>query len=1036
MDDDIRDYAYHLFVEEAPELLQTLETGLLSIGQNRSPAQVHTLMRAAHSLKGNAASLGFDELKRLAHRFEDAIKTLHSDQLVVTPELESRFLSACDCLQAAINTGIQSGEFLPPSQAEAVFAQLETQLAHVDPSQFDLPSSQDMGIDLRRTLFEVDIARALTELQEALSPDPSSSSGLATLQTTAQTFHDLGQMLDLADFADISSRVVQLLQTNPEVAAQVAPLAMEAWQSSRSAILADRDPPALSAFPPLTALLRHFGQEIADEPDTIAHFFEPEQRQPDFEGAFDWGSPTVEVEISGVKDPLLDQVDIEPDLEGAFDWGSPTLEPESSDLEESPPLTEGSAIDIDLLSLDDFSLNAESPEALTEESPTEVRKELEEGRDDLSHVVPTLAEDPSRAISVRVSLGQLETVTSQAAELSISRNQLQRQQQVFRQTVTRLQQKVSQLQNHGIRLDQLADQLVTAQAITAHSPWPVPTTSAGGTSSWQQGFDALELDRYSTLSLEIQEVLESVAQITETTADLTLYLDQSEQTLRLHASGLTALNDDLMAARMVPLGKVFERLPRVVRDLAVAQQKQVQLEIQGSQVWVDKPVLDQLYTPLLHLVRNAVDHGIETPAERLAPSPSSQGSKSEPPQIRITAYRQGGQVVIQVRDNGRGIDRAAVKQRAIQHQLLTPTQLDTLTDPALLDLIFTPGFTTADRISEVSGRGVGLDDVRTQITALKGSVAVTSTPGQGTTFTLRIPLTLGLAQLTLCGVGRSTFAFPVDTITEIIQVPQVASTSQISVEWRQQSVTIRPLQSLLRYSTAASALVSDPVAPQDPQTVLIFERDKEVVGIAVDRLVAQLELAVKPLGSELAAPGYFYGFTVGATGILIPVLDGWALGQHQGSLSGEVAAACHLPKTERTRILVVEDSLVMRRVLVQQLERADFEVMQAKDGQEAWEQLEQMPPVDLILCDVEMPRMNGFELLHQRRQNPAFQGIPVVMLTSRSGQKHRQLATLLGANAYLTKPCLQYELLATVNKVLSEKPLETASASHLSPPVR
>ncbi|MEN9221935.1 MAG: hybrid sensor histidine kinase/response regulator [Thermostichus sp. BF3_bins_97] len=949
IDADIRDYAYQLFVQEAPELLQTIESILLALSQERNPSDIHTLMRTTHSLKGNAASLGLDSVMELAHRLESAVKALHSDSLQITPELESSFLAASDCLRDTIQAGIRSGSFATPAQTEAIYAHLEAQLAHVEVDDFVLPSTSDFGIDLRQSLFEIDVARSLEELARILAQgDPSTLT--QHLKTQAQAFADLGQMLELPNFTALSNGVLQALEAQPEAVISLGEWALSAWRQAQETIVSGGDPPPPEAFPDLAAWIG-----APATPPTL----EVEPLEPDFE----WGSP-----------PSATGPDLSPDPD-LFTTLASSLE----ELDLSPELEPTPTTILE-------------PVAVAATDPIEAR-------------LPPTAPTPD--VTVRVDLQRLDKISAQVGELSISRNQLQMQQDLVRQTAASLKRRLKTLRNHSVQLERIADQLIVSGVATPLTP-TAKDPVLESTPEWHTNFDALELDRYSSLNLIIQEVLEESAQIEETLEDLNLYLGQSEQTLRLHAKGLTELNEELVSARMLPISRVLERLPRVVRDLALAQRKQVQVQLEGSEVLVDKPVLDQLYTPLVHLVRNAVDHGLEPPQERQLRGKARTGV------LLISAFRQGGQVVIQVRDDGRGIDRAAVGKRAVEQGLCKPSDLNTLEDAALLNFIFAPGFSTARQVSEVSGRGVGLDSVRAELATVRGTVSVQSTPGVSTTFTLRIPLTLGLTQLILCEAGRFTYAFPVDTVAEILQVPL----NTPSLEWQGQSLRIQPLLHLLRYGVAAGQLHQGTLTPEDIQTVLICERDGTAVAIAVDRLVAQQELAVKPLGSELVAPAYFFGCTVGATGMLIPILDGWALGQLGHATPAEGTLRCPVIPHQKLRLLVIDDSAMMRQTLARQLERAGYEVAQARDGQEALTHLEHQQPVSLILCDVEMPRMNGFEFLNQRRKAPHLAGIPVVMLTSRSGQKHRRLAMQLGADAYLTKPCLEYELLAQVEALL------------------
>ncbi|MDX2270439.1 MAG: hybrid sensor histidine kinase/response regulator [Cyanobacteriota bacterium] len=953
IDADIRDYAYQLFVEEAPELLRQIESTLLTLTQGLSSSDIHALMRATHSLKGNAASLGLESVQTLAHRLESAVKALQSETLVITPNLESSFLAASDCLSYLLTQGIQTGHYRLPPEAEAIFRELETQLAHVEVNEFALPTTSDYGIDLRQSIFEVDVSRSLSELAATIQQgDPTILGRL--LRSQAQAFVDLGQMLDLPIWSDLSLAILQSL-TDPSLSATgLAPLAHQAWQTLQTAILRGEDLPSLST---LTALLPSTPlnsppSELADKPVPI-----PES---ELESDFDWGFPSNPTPLAAEEDFFQQLVESLPDL----------APPATQTVSPIPPLL-ASGIPL----------------------PTAQPNKEEQGQ-------------PS--LSIRIEQQRLDKIGAQVGELSISRNQMQRQQEWIRQLVEGLRWRLKGLRERSLRLERIGDQMISADSALA---LPVlPPLSPGNPVGKETSFDTLELDRYSNLNLLIQEVLEESAQVEETLDDLSLYVNQLEQTLRYHGKGVSELNEELMAARLLPILRVFERMPRLARDLARAQNKTVEIRLQGSEVLVDKLILDQIYTPLVHLVRNAIDHGIEPPSERQA--------ESKPPvaQLSISAIRQGGQVLVQVKDDGRGIDPDRIRQQVLAQGLADSDDLKIKGDPAVLDWIFAPGFSTASQVSEISGRGVGLNAVRNHVQAIKGTVSVQSTPKRGTTFTLRLPLTLGLTQLILVRAGRSDYAFPIDTVVEILPVTVGIPTCV----WRGRTLTLKPLLSLLHYGLAAQSLIIDAGLPAEQPSALIFERDGEVAAIVIDYLVAQQELIIKPLDSGLPTPDYFYGCTVGATGLLIPVLDGWTLAQQTSLLAPQQQASFPSAGLSdgKQHLMVIDDSVMMRQTLARQLERAGYRVSQAKDGQEALTQLASQPDVDLIFCDVEMPRMNGFELLAHRRKTPELADTPVVMLTSRSGQKHRRLAMQLGADAYLTKPCLEYELLAALNELL------------------
>ncbi|HEY9610232.1 hybrid sensor histidine kinase/response regulator [Allocoleopsis sp.] len=653
---------------------------------------------------------------------------------------------------------------------------------------------------------------------------------------------------------------------------------------------------------------------------------------------------------------------------------------------------------------------------------------------------------PVPTLSVRVDSERLARMNNVVGELAINRNGLSLQNQQLQRSVRELLDRFSQVQNVVGHLRELSDQMLVAPERHNYET-SIPTVNQVGELIIRQGdFDALELDRYGVLNSRLQGLIEDMAQLEEAVDDVALFAKQSNRTLEQQRQMLTQLRDELMWARMLPLSEVLNRFPRLLRDLSTTYHKSVSLHLSGTGVLVDKAALEKLYDPLLHLLRNAFDHGIESPEVR------RQQGKSEEGRIEIRAYHQGSQTIIEVKDDGQGLDIESIGRRALEMGFLSPEQLANTPNHRLFEFLFEPGFSTAKQVSELSGRGVGLDVVRSQMRSLKGSITVASSPGAGTTFTLRLPLTLTIAKLLVCLVGSTAIALPSDSVEEIV-VPksdQVKTTGeQRFLRWREQIVPAYRLGDILDYacplpdSCPSKALVSVPSPSDWALPMLVLRQEQQVLALEIDRLVTEQELVIKPFGSAIAPPSFTYGCTILGDGSLIPVIDGTVLldqllghdsattristGSRPITLSlNENASMSHTKAGSTTHhaptVLVVDDAAALRRTLALTLERAGCRVLQARDGREAIEQLRQgSSTVNLVVCDIEMPNMNGFEFLGQRRQDPQMSNIPVVMLTSRSNDKHRWLAMRLGATAYFTKPYLEQEFLAAIKHIIDEK---------------
>ncbi len=1248
LDADIRDQAYQFFIQEAPELLQVMETELLTLRHERTTTKIHSVMRAAHSIKGGAASVGLEGIKILAHRLEDFFKALHNEEVDFNQELESYLLQAYDCLRIPLMEQISTGYFNAEQAiaiAEPVFAQIEEHLGDFLNDEEYLPSSVELGIDITLSIFEVDVTQALDRLVEVMI-DPDHHQVAGEFRAQAEVFSGIGELLNLPGFAAIANTTRAALDAHPERVLDIAKVALADFQAAKIAVIGgDR----ISGGSPSPALIQlanpsDSGKPIAPEPEP--NDFSPDStfysekkiaahpREPSLDDVFgssvsdysttelvdfsvfpeieesstfalndifgssvsDYQTPEVEdleaFPIDAAQEELstfsLDtifgshsqattpdyqlEVDIvdnwtpTPNLDEIFDTPiSPPQPTEIADLFESdtevvdaipetvlaeetvitiPSLDEifGKAVcnietfanivdnsaieleeeipktveELEPLSLNEVfsgfrssdenveitengkaevieSISAQLQEPLNPESdnsqfsgldfgeqktPTsipELVKSVEQVFDKLPAVtefapitavqnpqisngeiqdrtvqqqnIPTGSAPASTQLSVRVDLERLERMNNLVGELAINRNGLSLQNEQLQLTVQELLRRFATFQEMGNQLSELSDKMLVAPE-RGNREWEtsLELNATANTQSASSMFDSLEMDRYGELHSLVRDSMEELAQLEEIVGDVVLLTGQSSQTIESQRQMVNHLRDDLMWARMLPLGEVLSRFPRNLRDLCANYNKAVDLKLSGTGVLVDKAVLEKLYDPLMHLLRNAFDHGIEPSEVR------RQQHKSERGQIEIRAYHQGSQTIIEVRDDGQGVNLQRISSRAVELDLLTPEEVAVTPAARLLDLLFEPGFSTANKVSELSGRGVGLDIVRSQLRSLKGNVTVNSTPGKGTTFTLRIPLTLTIAKLLVCTVGTTAYALPVDSVEEIV-IPKSdqikLSGKQRLLHWRKRIVPVFNLAELLDYAvpmpeaTPTQALVSVP-APEDwAPPLLLLRQDQQLMALEIDRLITEQELVIKPFGAALAPPGYIYGCTILGDGSIIPVIDGATLlsrtvGEEKNAVSSTTISSSppsagitkKLVSTGRNKasislaksplILVVDDSIALRQTLALTLQKVGYRVVQARDGREAIEQLQQNSSIQLIICDVEMPNMNGFEFLNHRRQDPQLSKVPIAMLTSRSSDKHRKLATHLGASAYFTKPYLEQEFLAAVKDMISK----------------
>ncbi len=672
--------------------------------------------------------------------------------------------------------------------------------------------------------------------------------------------------------------------------------------------------------------------------------------------------------------------------------------------------------------LEDLVRNSEAPEAVERVAPLVLRlragklpesPKLSESPKSLES--PEVPEPVSLAVrtpappqeQVRVPLERVDALVRVASELVVQRSVLER---AHRELV----RQAGELGLSLRRLSGISDRLETdyeAAALTG------PRGSGGGSgpaaTPADPEFDELELDRYTAFHLLTRGLAETVSDVQAVGTELAGTTSELEGFLQRQQRLLRELQDHLLRLRAVPLATLAGRLHRTVRVTAERCGKQAVLAFEGESVELDKSLLEALADPLLHLVRNAVAHGIEPAEARRAAGKPEEGT------VRVTARYQGGQAVLEVADDGAGVDLAAV--RAAAADLGLPA--GALTEEEALSLVFLPGFTTARAVSEVAGRGVGLDAVRAQVEALRGTVTAHSEPGRGARFTVRLPLSLAITRALLVETAGASFAVPAAAVSRILRLEAAdirADGDDALVTLDGEDLPVRPLRDILR-------LGGDPGPAEARPLALVLDLGDHRAAVLVDRLIESRDVVVKPLGPLLRRVDGLAGATLLGDGSVVPILDPytfprWELGAarrsaHPPALAGAAATAMARAAAEAPgplEVLIVDDSLSVRRVLSNLAGNAGWVPITARDGLEALEVLQaRRRPPGVILLDIEMPRMDGYELAATLRGLPLYASIPIVMLTSRAGEKHREKALGLGASEYLVKP-FQPEVLVHV----------------------
>ncbi|MEZ5562939.1 MAG: Hpt domain-containing protein [Gammaproteobacteria bacterium] len=593
----------------------------------------------------------------------------------------------------------------------------------------------------------------------------------------------------------------------------------------------------------------------------------------------------------------------------------------------------------------------------------------------------------------RVDSVLLEQLLNGAGEISIANARLTQQHAQIQFNLEELNQTVVRLRDQLRKLEIETE----AQILYRHQ----------AETERETGFDPLELDRYSTIQ-QLSRALAETANDVSSLKDLLQNVSaDAEGLLVQQARTTTELQDGLMRTRMVPFDQHGSRLARLVRQTAKEQGKLAELGIEGSGD-LDRQVLEKMLPPFEHMLRNAVIHGMESPAEREILGKPAAGA------IRIAIRREGAEVVIDIADDGRGLDIAAIRRKAIDLGFVgsdTP-----LTDEEAMQFILRSGFSTADQLTQAAGRGIGMDVVANQVAKLGGTLSISSRRGLGTTFTVRLPFTLAVTQALIVRTGAELYALPLPTVEGIIRIGRNEFNERMqqaepAIDYAGQRYFFRHLGQFL--GLGPSRLPDE----QDRISIILVRAGDNSTALITDEMLDSREIVVKPVGAQLATVRGVSGATILGDGRIVVILDVGAL-VRSARPAPDMPAPVVAPESTQPLALVVDDSITMRRVTQRLLERNGFRVLTAKDGVEAVSLLQDHRP-DIILLDVEMPRMDGYEFARHVRNNADTVNVPIIMVTSRVSEKHRARAIEIGVNDYLGKPYHERELMEAVQQQLA-----------------
>ncbi|HEX6997314.1 MAG TPA: Hpt domain-containing protein [Gammaproteobacteria bacterium] len=1026
-----------IFAKEMRAHLATLRSHIEQARASGAPRVVdEPLYRACHTLLGSARMAAFDPGIELATPLAEHLRAHFEAESALDAAGLAALEKAADCIEAMASS-VESGRpFAVDPEVVAALRALAPAAAaapSAEPPAAEPPAEEEPAA--AAASFDPEIAAIFTEesaeildsaelaLQSVRQNDPGA---VVELQRLLHTLKGGARMAGVTTMGDLSHALETLLADM--AAGRVAPTgpavdlvqrALDHLHHMRDAVEAGRLPEAAVALRQEIEALHAGGvppAAPAGEPQPAAPPAPPAEAPPEPEIAFE-AEPAAEAEeapapadaAAGDESSLLQLTDADIAELEAIELGTmPELQAPAVSAEEQAEEPEEIVLEGDELTLADersaaellaaaeaAAEPAEPSEAPPAAAPPPAAAEAPPAAAEAEPAQPApKAPEPraaERAETARVDAALLDALLNAAGEINIFQSRLKQQLRSTEFHLGELAQTVARLREQLRKLEAETE----AQIINRHEE------DAG-----REGFDPLELDQYSTiqqLSRALAETANDVASINELLRGLTTEAD----TLLTQQTRVTAeLQDGLMQTRMVPFHRHVSRLARIVRQACADTRKQATLVVEGEHSELDRQVLENMLPPFEHLLRNAVVHGIEDPATRKA------AGKPETGEVRLKLRREGSEVIVEVADDGAGLNVRAIKRKAVEQGLIRDGQ--EIDEEQAKELILKPGFSTAGELTQAAGRGVGMDVVDNEVKKLGGSLRIESAAGKGTRFIVRLPYTLAITHALIVNVGDETFALPLPTVEGITRLSrerilELLTQDEPKLEYGGVTYRIQHLGSLV--GGAPSALPED----ESAVSLVLVRAGDNSSALLTDSLEGSREIVVKTLGPHLASVPGVTGATILGDGRVIVILDALTLVRQQRTVAPVEPAAA--PAARELTALVVDDSITMRRVTQRLLERRGVRVLTARDGLDAITVLQEHE-VDIILLDIEMPRMDGYQFATHVRNDPKIKDVPIIMITSRSGEKHRAKAIEIGVNDYLSKPYQESQLIAAIEALL------------------
>lgn len=978
-DEDLLD----IFLEEADELLMGMDQDVHTWSSDQSnTAALNNLMRYLHTLKGGANMIQATHIGLIAHELETIYERIINQQIQASPAL------------------IQIVRLVQDNIADRIQTIREEKVDYPAPEAIDILNNIQALVagSVVSTATEVVAEQKLPAVEQVVAYEAT------TIEPpVVQPVH--AEVSPFEEEPETSDWVEPVSQSNiVEPSLQVESLVLD--ESVRSIVEETFYEEAAEIFDTMEKLLRNWSEQRSDRSlllqlQRAAHSLKGGARMAEIEpvGAIAYRLESAFEQFavhhfnSNVYDPLL-QTTITWLRHAIFDHDYTNFDSLKAGLE---------AIEYADVTVQLPSRNNSSHTQITAPSFEFIQGDGAEPPAMMGEWESFGANDQSNEM-IRISADLIEKMIDLSGENSINRSRIEMD----------LGQLGNTLNEMELAIKRLADQLrrmegeLESQIIAKH----------GSEVGRYADFDPLEMDQYSSLNQLSKSLAESASDLVDFKSTLAEKIRDTEGLLLQQSRIQAEIQEGLMRTRLVPFSRLLPRLQRIVRQTASTLNRPAELIVNNTEGELDRTILERLVTPLEHMLRNAVDHGIEDPAQR------QSANKPEIGKIELNISRQGTDVVVEFHDDGKGIDVNRIKEKAMSLGLMKADQL--LEKEEILQFIFHPGFSTAQQITQISGRGVGLDVVQSSIKALGGHVTVDSTLGKGTSFSIRVPTTVAVSDALMVKSGDQQFALPLAHIERIVRI--APATLETYFNSKEDYFKIDNQSYKLRY---ISEFVSNQPLPRlssiahSLPVLLIKGNSGQTIALLVDQLIgSRAQIVVKPIGQQFAAIGAITGATILGDGQVCLILDGQNIARQvqttQRVKHGHDQRDSYRYSDTRRLIMIVDDSVTVRKVTSRLLERQGYDVVTAKDGVDAIEQLENVKP-DLMLLDIEMPRMDGFEVTNLVRHHEVHKQLPIIMITSRTGEKHRERAFSLGVTHYMGKPFQEAELLNNIESLLTVK---------------